>query len=46
MAFRQSFLTHKNGDGAYISFIAFYVTCEIVTWAVYSRRASDAHPRV
>jgi NNP family nitrate/nitrite transporter-like MFS transporter len=24
LAFRQSFLTLKNGDGAYLAFIAFY----------------------
>ena len=27
LAFRQSFLTSKNGDGAYIAFIAFYAVC-------------------
>ena len=38
LAFRQSFLTLKNGDGAYIAFIAFYAICIAVTWAVFIRR--------
>lgn len=46
IAFRQSFLTYKNGDGAYVSFIAFYIVCAILTWAVYARRKHDAHVRV
>ena len=37
LAFRQSFLTLKNGDGAYIAFIAFYVVCCLVTWVVFMR---------
>ena len=37
LAFRQSFLTLKNGDGAYIAFIAFYAICFAVTWAVFIR---------
>jgi NNP family nitrate/nitrite transporter-like MFS transporter len=39
VAFRQSFLTYKTGDGAVIAFIAFYVACVAVTWAVYLRRS-------
>ena len=39
LAFRQSFLTYKSGNGAYIAFIAFYTLCLIVTWAVYLRSA-------
>jgi NNP family nitrate/nitrite transporter-like MFS transporter len=39
LAFRQSFLTYRTGDGAYLSFIAFYVLCAAVTWAVYLRRS-------
>ena len=35
LAFRQSFLTLKNGDGAYVTFIAFYALCFAVTWAVF-----------
>jgi NNP family nitrate/nitrite transporter-like MFS transporter len=38
LAFRQSFLTLKNGDGAYIAFIAFYAICVAVTWAMFMRR--------
>ena len=38
LAFRQSFLTLKNGDGAYIAFIAFYAVCFVVTWAVFIRK--------
>ncbi|WP_037604877.1 nitrate/nitrite transporter [Streptacidiphilus rugosus] len=37
MAFRQSFLTSKNGDAAYVAFLAAYVVCFAVTWAVYLR---------
>jgi NNP family nitrate/nitrite transporter-like MFS transporter len=37
LAFRQSFLTTGTGDGAYLVFIAFYVVCVAVTWAVYLR---------
>lgn len=38
LAFRQSFLTLKNGDGAYLAFIAFYAVCFVVTWFVFLRR--------
>ena len=38
LAFRQSFLTFKTGDGAYIAFIAFYAVCFVVTWAVFIRQ--------
>ncbi|GGO83876.1 nitrate/nitrite transporter [Wenjunlia tyrosinilytica] len=37
VAFRQSFLTAKTGDTAYLAFLAFYVLCLAVTWAVYLR---------
>jgi len=37
VAFRQSFLTYKTGDAAYMSFIAFYAVCFVVTWVVYLR---------
>jgi NNP family nitrate/nitrite transporter-like MFS transporter len=40
LAFRQSFLTLKNGDGAYVTFIAFYALCFAVTWAVFLRPRS------
>jgi MFS transporter, NNP family, nitrate/nitrite transporter len=38
LAFRQSFLTLKNGDGAVIAFIAFYALCFAVAWAVFLRK--------
>ena len=38
LAFRQSFLTLKNWDGAYVTFIAFYVVCCLVTWMVFMRQ--------
>jgi MFS transporter, NNP family, nitrate/nitrite transporter len=38
LAFRQSFLTLKNGDGAYVTFLVFYAVCFVVTWAVIRRR--------
>jgi NNP family nitrate/nitrite transporter-like MFS transporter len=38
LAFRQSFLTWTNGDGAYLAFIAFYAVCFAVTWFVFLRR--------
>ncbi|MFF5261272.1 nitrate/nitrite transporter [Actinomadura viridis] len=41
IAFRQSFLTYKTGDAAYIAFIAFYALCFALTWLVYIR----THPR-
>jgi NNP family nitrate/nitrite transporter-like MFS transporter len=37
LAFRQSFLTYHSADAAYLSFIAFYALCVLVTWAVYLR---------
>ena len=37
VAFRQSFLSSGSANGAYIGFIAFYVVCVVLTWAVYLR---------
>jgi NNP family nitrate/nitrite transporter-like MFS transporter len=37
LAFRQSFLTYKTGNAAYVAFIAFYGICFAVTWFVYLR---------
>jgi MFS transporter, NNP family, nitrate/nitrite transporter len=37
LAFRQSFMTTGTGDSAYLVFIAFYVVCVGITWAVYLR---------
>jgi NNP family nitrate/nitrite transporter-like MFS transporter len=39
VAFRQSFLTYKTGNGAYVAFIAFYALCVVVTWWVYRRKS-------
>jgi NNP family nitrate/nitrite transporter-like MFS transporter len=39
LAFRQSFLAYKTGDGAYIAFLAFYAVCFAVTWFVYLRKS-------
>ncbi|MFE0461555.1 nitrate/nitrite transporter [Kitasatospora sp. NPDC058965] len=38
MAFRQSFLSSHNGDGAYLAFLGYYALCLVLTWAVYLRR--------
>jgi NNP family nitrate/nitrite transporter-like MFS transporter len=37
LALRQSFLSNGTADAAYAGFIAFYVACVAVTWAVYLR---------
>src|SRR5205823_2796775 len=37
VAFRQSFLSYKNGDAAFLAFIAFYVLCFLLAWLVYLR---------
>ncbi|BCJ46500.1 MFS transporter [Actinoplanes ianthinogenes] len=37
LAFRQSFLTYKDADAAYLAFIGFYALCVVVTWVVYLR---------
>jgi NNP family nitrate/nitrite transporter-like MFS transporter len=37
VAFRQSFLTYHNANGAYATFIATYALCFALTWAVYLR---------
>jgi NNP family nitrate/nitrite transporter-like MFS transporter len=46
LAFRQSFLAYGSGNGAYVAFIAFYVLCAAVTWAVYLRRSPRGLPGV
>ncbi|MEU6813050.1 nitrate/nitrite transporter [Streptomyces sp. NPDC046831] len=38
LAFRQSFLSHGSGTGAFAAFLAFYGVAVAVTWAVYLRR--------
>jgi NNP family nitrate/nitrite transporter-like MFS transporter len=37
LALRQSFLSTKTFEPAYIAFIAFYAACFVVTWYVYVR---------
>jgi NNP family nitrate/nitrite transporter-like MFS transporter len=37
LGLRQSFLSNGSADAAYIGFIAFYLVCVVVTWAVYLR---------
>jgi NNP family nitrate/nitrite transporter-like MFS transporter len=37
VAFRQSFLSSGTGNAAYLGFIAYYVLCAALTWAVYVR---------
>lgn len=41
LAFRQSFLTYHTGNAAYLSFIAFYVACFMLTWVVYLRSSAS-----
>ncbi|WP_432249317.1 nitrate/nitrite transporter [Streptomyces sanyensis] len=45
LAFRQSFQTAGTGTAAFAAFLAFYLVCTLVTWAVYLRRpAAEAVP--
>jgi NNP family nitrate/nitrite transporter-like MFS transporter len=46
LAFRQSFLTYHTADAAYLTFIAFYALCVLVTWAVYLRPSARRLPGV
>jgi NNP family nitrate/nitrite transporter-like MFS transporter len=48
LAFRQAFLTAQTGEPAYWAFLAFYVACGAVTWAMYRRPtlAELARPRL
>jgi NNP family nitrate/nitrite transporter-like MFS transporter len=39
LAFRQSFLTYKDADAAYLAFIGYYALCFAITWFVYLRRS-------
>ena len=43
LAFRQSFLTYKSANGAYIAFIGLYGLCALVTWTVYLRSSATQH---
>ncbi|GHA15198.1 nitrate/nitrite transporter [Streptomyces purpurascens] len=44
LAFRQSFLSYGSGTGAFVAFLAFYVVCFGITWAVYLRRTAPRVP--
>ncbi|MGI5426203.1 nitrate/nitrite transporter [Streptomyces sp. CA-179760] len=44
LAFRQSFLSYGSGTGAFVAFLAFYVVCFGITWAVYLRRTAQRVP--
>jgi NNP family nitrate/nitrite transporter-like MFS transporter len=46
LSLRQSFLSTKSFDGAYMSFIAFYLACFGLTWLVYLRRSPKRLPGV
>ncbi|MFJ8671283.1 nitrate/nitrite transporter [Streptomyces sp. NPDC093589] len=39
LAFRQAFETAGSGTPAFVSFLAFYAVCGVVTWFVYLRGA-------
>lgn len=39
LALRESFLANKNGNAAYIAFLAFYALCFVLTYAVYLRKS-------
>ena len=41
LAFRESFLVLRNGDGAYLAFLGFYAVCFAVTWTVFLRPRPD-----
>lgn len=42
LAFRESFLNTASGTPAFVSFLAFYGACFVLTWAVYLRRPRRA----
>ena len=42
LAFRQSFITTKSANAAYISFIIFYAICFAVTYLVYIRKSDKS----
>ncbi|MCP3822457.1 NarK/NasA family nitrate transporter [Streptomyces sp. A3M-1-3] len=45
LVFRQAFLTSGSGTAAFVTFLAFYGVCFVVTWAVYLRRPAAAPAR-
>jgi MFS transporter, NNP family, nitrate/nitrite transporter len=40
LAFRQSFLTYRSANSAYVAFITLYGICAVVTWTVYVRKSA------
>ncbi|MER7165842.1 nitrate/nitrite transporter [Micromonospora sp. NPDC000207] len=46
VAFRQSFLASGTADAAYLAFVAWYVLCFLLTWAVYLRPGTHRLPGV
>jgi NNP family nitrate/nitrite transporter-like MFS transporter len=42
LAFRQSFLSTKSGDAAYLAFLVAYLLCATLTWAAYLRPRTEA----
>ncbi|WP_043264553.1 nitrate/nitrite transporter [Streptomyces sp. CT34] len=42
LAFREAFGTTGSGTPAFVSFLAYYALCGVVTWAVYLRGAAGA----
>lgn len=44
LAFRQSFQSSGAGTGAFVVFLACYLVCAAVTWAVYLRRTATPNP--
>jgi NNP family nitrate/nitrite transporter-like MFS transporter len=45
LALRQSFLTSQSGTSAFVVFLAYYVVCFGVTWAVYLRKPAEVPER-
>ena len=46
LIFRESFLSAGTGTAAFVSFLAFYGICFVVTWAVYLRKPGAASATV
>lgn len=45
LAFRESFLNTSSGTPAFVTFLAFYAVCYVLTWTVYLRRPAAAPGR-
>ncbi|MGW0392796.1 nitrate/nitrite transporter [Streptomyces sp. NPDC003042] len=42
LVFREAFASSGSGTAAFVTFLAFYAVCCVVTWAVYLRRPAPA----